>query len=143
MAGAVFTGGASLGLLAIVGGVAGATAGGAKISEVFIQKHNLNNLSSLWHMICLHIRDQEESQGKKIESDDSNFLFSISQVGVGCLAAVFRNVVLNTANAGLSLYDLIDASEELSKKTKSKPGELLREMAQCLDKFLQSGIWPE
>ena len=162
--GAVFTGGASLGLVAVGGavGAAGvATAGGAKFVSAILQKLNLKNLPDMWEGFCVAVRENEERKGTIIKTD-RNLLPEMLEVGTGGATAkgtgtaeaggalgglkkgvAAGSVVLNVVSAGLSLYDLIDASLEISRDRKSKPGGFLREMAQSLDKFSQSGIWSE
>ncbi|KAL8579913.1 hypothetical protein ACOMHN_038810 [Nucella lapillus] len=53
------------------------------------------------------------------------------------------SIVLNVALLGISLYDIIDGSMKLYKKTGSPAGDYLRELARSLDEFGQTGLTEE
>ena len=155
----------------VVGAAGVVTAGGATIAEAVIQKLNLINLPDMWVGFCLAVRENEERKGTIIKTE-RNLLPEMLEEGTGGATAkgtgtaeaggaaeaatgsgkalgglkkgvAAGSVALNAVSAGLSLYELIDASLEISRDRKSKPGGFLRELAQSLDKFVQSGEWSE
>lgn len=55
-------------------------------------------------------------------------------------AAAAGSIVLNVVLLGVSLYDIIDGSIELHRKTGSKAGDYLRQLAKSLGDFAHTGL---